>query len=236
MTPTNQPDAAAIASAGGSTMSHTHRSLARVAAPALGVLALISLASCSSDDKEADTTTTTVETSTTTTGGESAATIAFDEEIQRELADVGCYTGADDGIIGPETDAAILAFQSASGLETDGELGPDTEAALTKAVDAGEKVCDGSTTTTTPGTTTTTAAGGGEAPCTATAISAAMGDEALASYVCADGYAAGSVAGTETATFILQSDDGRWVEVTTDPCGTASAGIPAAILEAGCEA
>jgi hypothetical protein len=215
-------------------MLRNHRSMARVIAPALGVLALVSLASCSSDDKKADKTTTTAEASPS--GGESAATVAFDKDVQQELQEVGCYTGGDDGIFGPETDAAIVAFQSASGLETDGEFGPETEAALTKAVDAGEKVCDGSTTTTTPGTTTTTAAGGGEAPCTATAISAAMGDEALASYVCADGYAAGSVAGTETAKFILQSEDGKWVEATTDPCGTASAGIPAAILEAGCEA
>lgn len=212
----------------------THR-MTRVVAPALGVLALISLASCSSDDKKADETTTTVETSTTT-GGESAATVAFDEQIQQELKDVGCYTGADDGIIGPETDAAIVAFQTASGLEVDGELGPETEAALTKAVDAGEKVCDGSTTTTTTGaTTSTTAAGGGEAPCTATAITAALDGEAISSYVCSEGYAAGSVADTD-AKFILQSEDGKWVEMTSDPCGSASAGLPPVILEDGCEA
>jgi len=217
-------------------MFRTHRTMARVIAPALGVLALISLASCSSDDDKADKTTTTVETSTTASGGgESAATVAFDKDVQQELRDVDCYTGADDGIIGPETDAAIVAFQAASGLETDGEFGPETEAALTKAVDAGEKVCGGSTTTTAAGTTTTTTGGGGEAPCTASAISAAMGDEALASYVCADGYAAGSVAGTETAKFILQSENGTWVEMTTDPCGTASAGLPPVILEDGCD-
>lgn len=216
-------------------MLRTHRSMTRVIAPALGVLALISLASCSSDDKKADkTTTTTVETTTTAAGGESAATVAFDEGIQQELKDVGCYTGADDGIIGPETDAAIVAFQTASGLEVDGELGPETEAALTKAVDAGDKVCDGSVTTTTAAGTTTTAANGGEAPCTATAISAALDGEALASYVCADGYAAGSVSGTE-AKFILQSEGGKWVEMTQDPCGTASAGLPPVILEDGCE-
>lgn len=83
--------------------------------------------------------------------------------------------------------------------------------------------------------TTTTTPSGGEAPWTATAVSTALGDEALASYVCADGYAAGSVAGTETATFILESQNGRWVEATTDPCGTASAGLPSVILEAGRE-
>jgi hypothetical protein len=212
-------------------MFRNHR-MARVVAPALGVLALISLASCSSDDKKSDDTTTTVQT-TTTTGGESAATVAFDKDVQQELADVGCYTGADDGIFGPETDAAIVAFQEASGLDPDGEFGPETEAALTKAVDGGEKVCDGSTTTTAAGTTTT-AANGGEAPCTATAITAALDNEAISSYVCSDGYAAGSVADTQ-AKFILQSEDGKWVEMTSDPCGSASAGLPPVILEDGCE-
>lgn len=217
----------------------THRSFTRVIAPALGVLALISLASCSSDDKKSDdTTTTTTEAAavtSTTTGGESAATIAFDKDIQQELKDVGCYTGADDGIIGPETDAAIVAFQTAEGLEVDGEFGPETETALTKAVDEGKTVCDGSVTTTTTAGTTTTAANGGEAPCTATAIAAALDGEAIASYVCADGYAAGSVSGTE-AKFILQSEGGKWVEMTSDPCGSASAGLPPVILEDGCEA
>ncbi|MGN6693197.1 MAG: peptidoglycan-binding domain-containing protein [Aquihabitans sp.] len=215
-------------------MLRTHRPMARVIAPALGVLALISLASCSSDDKSSDKTTTTVETSTTAASGESAATVAFDKDIQQELKDVGCYTGADDGIIGPETDAAIVAFQTAEGLEADGEFGPETEAALTKAVDDGTKVCDGSVTTTTAAGTTTTAANGGEAPCTATAISAALDGEALASYVCSDGYAAGTVADTQ-AKFILQSEDGTWAEMTQDPCGTASAGLPPVILEDGCE-
>jgi hypothetical protein len=215
-------------------MLRTHR-MTRVIAPALGVLALISLASCSSDDKKADDTTTTVQTSTTT-GGESAATIAFDKDVQQELIDVGCYTGADDGIFGPETDAAIVAFQTASGLEADGEFGPETEAALTKAVDAGEKVCDGTTTTTKPdATTTTTAASGGEAPCTATAIAAALDGEAISSYVCSDGYAAGTVTDTE-AKFILESEGGTWAKLTSDPCGAASAGLPDVILEAGCEA
>ena len=217
-------------------MVRTHR-MTRVIAPALGVLALISLASCSSDDKKADKTTTTVveATTSTTTGGESAATVAFDEGIQQELKDVGCYTGADDGIIGPETDAAIIAFQTAAGLEVDGELGPETEAALTKAVDDGTKVCDGATTTTTAAGTTTTVPNGGEAPCTATAITAALDGEAISSYVCADGYAAGSVSGTD-AKYILQSEGGKWVLMADDPCGSASAGLPPVILQDGCEA
>jgi peptidoglycan hydrolase-like protein with peptidoglycan-binding domain len=202
--------------------------------PAIGVLALISLASCSSDDKKADTTTTTTTeaTTSTTSAAESAATIAFDKDIQQELIDVGCYPGAVDGEIGPETDAAIVAFQTASGLTPDGELGPETEAALTKAVDAGTKVC-GTTTTTTAGATTTTAAGGGEAPCTATAITAGLGGAGISSYVCDSGYAAGTLA-NGTDKFILQSENGKWVEMGQDPCGSASAGLPPVILTDGC--
>ena len=44
--------------------------------------------------------------------------------IQQELADVGCYPGAVDGVIGAKTDAAILEFQTAAGLTADGELNP----------------------------------------------------------------------------------------------------------------
>lgn len=218
-------------------MFRTNPRARRVLVPAIGVLALISLASCSSDDKKADeTTTTTTEATTTTAAGESAATIAFDKEIQQELIDVGCFPGAVDGVVGPETDAAIVAFQTASGLTPDGELGPETEAALTKAANAGEKVC-GTTTTTTAaaGTTTTTAAGGGEAPCTATAITAGLGGEGISSYVCDSGYAAGTLA-NGTDKFILQSENGKWVEMGQDPCGSASAGLPPVILTDGCPA
>ncbi len=48
------------------------------------------------------------------------------------------------------------------------------------------------------------------------------------------GRAAGSVADTQ-AKFILQAEGGKWVEMTQDPCGTASAGLPPVILQDGCE-
>lgn len=209
-------------------------------AAALVTLAAVALfaAACSSDDSS-DTTTTAKET-TTTAAAESAATIRFDKTIQQELADVGCHPGAVDGIMGPNTDEAIRAFQEAAGLEVDGELGPETEAALTKDAAEGKQVCGATTTTTAAGktttTTTTSTPANGQAPCTATALLGGLPAEGekIASFQCADGYAAGSL--TDGTKFLLQSEGGKWYAPSQDPCGSASAGIPPAILEAGCPA
>jgi len=73
---------------------------------AVPVLTAGLLASCSSDDDESATTTTPTET----TAAASADTVAFDEMIQQQLRDVGCYDGEVDGIMGPATDAAIVVF------------------------------------------------------------------------------------------------------------------------------
>jgi len=77
-----------------------------------------------------------------------AAGVAVAEAAQEDLATwqvdlnaVGCYTGPVDGTPGPQTEAAIRAFQSASGLSVDGLLGPATESALKDAAAAGETVC-----------------------------------------------------------------------------------------------
>ncbi len=196
----------------------------------------VGLVACSSDDSKDTTTTTAAEETTTTAAAESAesaATIRFDKAIQQELADVGCYPGAVDGIIGAKTDAAILEFQKAAGLTADGELGPKTEEALKEAVAKGEKVCGASTTTTTPGTTTT--ATSGTAPCTATALLKGLPaeGESIGSYVCSEGYAAGTLS-DGTTKFILEDDNGTWVAPSQDPCGSASAGLPPIILEDGC--
>ncbi len=205
---------------------------------AFGLVALVATAgACGSDDTADDTTTTTTEAAgSDTTEKESAATIRFDKAIQEELAAVGCHPGAADGVIGPKTDAAILAFQQADGIKADGELGPETEAALKKAVAEGRTVCGENTSTTTP-QTTTTAASGGTAPCTASALLGGLPDEgeSISSYVCSEGYAAGTLS-DGTTKFILQSDDGKWVALSQDPCGTASAGLPPIILEDGCAA
>ncbi|HWE08363.1 MAG TPA: peptidoglycan-binding domain-containing protein [Solirubrobacteraceae bacterium] len=50
--------------------------------------------------------------------------------VQRDLAQLGYYTGGFDGVYGPETTAAVEAFQSANGLTADGIAGPLTMAKI----------------------------------------------------------------------------------------------------------
>jgi len=222
------------------------KTLAWAAAPVLA-LGLLAGCSSSSDTDTANSSSTTGTsapgTTSTTAGGPSAQTVAFDKTIQQELKEVGCYTGTVDGILGPQSDAAILAFQSASGLETDGELGPETESALSEAVSKKETVCSAtpaSTTTTTAGSgTTSTTTAGGVAPCTATALLAAMpSGTTINSFVCSGDYAAGSNTGSggSPTPFVLESVNGAWSDMSQSPCGTASAGLPPIILETGCKA
>ena len=80
------------------------------------------------------------------------------EQWQTDLNAVGCWSGAVDGEMGPQTEEAIEEFQAAEGLTVDGLLGPATESALTSAVDAGTTVCSTSsdTTATTSGGSDTT--------------------------------------------------------------------------------
>lgn len=195
------------------------------------VAALAGLAACGGGS---DGTTTTASTaSTTVPPNTDEATKVFDEQIQRELQQVGCYRGAIDGILGPASDEAILEFQRAEGLSTDGELGPKTEAALKSAVSAGKQVCSATTTTTTKPATTTTAAPN-DAPCTATALSKGLPAEGekITRFVCAAGWAGGSL--DNGSRFILKAQQGAWYAPAQDPCGSASAGIDPAVLEAGC--
>lgn len=57
---------------------------------------------------------------------------AFDpREVQGRLTELGWYTGAIDGVIGPLTLEAVSAFQSAAGLAVDGRIGSETLDALT---------------------------------------------------------------------------------------------------------
>jgi hypothetical protein len=50
--------------------------------------------------------------------------------LQGCLAALDFHPGAQDGVYGPQTEAAVAAFQAASGLLVDGELGPQTRKAL----------------------------------------------------------------------------------------------------------
>ena len=220
------------------------RALAWAAAP---MLALGLLAGCSSSNETntADTSTTVGSTpgsapGTTSTTIDPEQTAAFDKKIQQQLKDVGCYTGTVDGILGPQSDAAILAFQTASGLEADGELGPETESALATAVSKKETVCKApaSTTTTAASGTTSTTTASSVAPCTATALAMASPEgSTINSFICSGMYAAGTLTGkgaSEPSPFLFESVNGAWSDPSQTPCGTASAGIPPIILETGC--
>jgi peptidoglycan hydrolase-like protein with peptidoglycan-binding domain len=147
-------------------MQRHRRSAVLLVLLAFGVAPLV--AACGDDD---DSASTGPETVTVTTAGTTVSDAA-PEELERWQADlnaVGCYAGAVDGSLGPETENAIREFQSAAGLQVDGLLGPETENALQDAVDAGETVCTGTTTaaatttTTTATTTATTTSAGGSA-------------------------------------------------------------------------
>lgn len=55
-------------------------------------------------------------------------------QLQRVLALAGYDPGGADGILGPKTQAAIEAFQTAVGLQVDGKIGPNTRAKLAAAL------------------------------------------------------------------------------------------------------
>jgi peptidoglycan hydrolase-like protein with peptidoglycan-binding domain len=54
------------------------------------------------------------------------------EHLQRLLKVAGVYPGSIDGVFGPETEAAVRAYQQKAGLPVDGIAGPNTMAALKK--------------------------------------------------------------------------------------------------------
>jgi peptidoglycan hydrolase-like protein with peptidoglycan-binding domain len=73
--------------------------------------------------------TITKPTSTSGTGSTSTGNAQM-AALQQQLSSLGFNPGKVDGIYGPNTRAAIIAFQRASGLTPDGIVGPQTLAAL----------------------------------------------------------------------------------------------------------
>jgi lysozyme len=71
-----------------------------------------------------------------TTTRRSAPPAAEVKAWQQQLATLGYYEGAIDGIDGPLSDAAVRKFQEQAGLTVDGIVGPATRAALVRAVEA----------------------------------------------------------------------------------------------------
>lgn len=120
--------------------------------------ALALVAGACSDDDDSSTETTSASEEGTSVSDASEEDLA---KWQEDLNAVGCWAGAVDGTMGPETEAAIEEYQAAKGLTVDGKLGPQTESALTADVEAGNTVCTSSGTS----TTSTTSGGGGEGEC-----------------------------------------------------------------------
>jgi peptidoglycan hydrolase-like protein with peptidoglycan-binding domain len=145
---------------------------------ALGLLLSFTLvaAACGDDDD-----TSSSDTSSSGSGADPDAVAHTEmsaEELeiwQSDLAAVKCYPGAIDGANGPQTEAAVKAYQSAKGLTVDGLLGPQTEGALKESVAAGETVCT---------TSDEAAASAGSGAATATLSSANYGPITFALGTC----------------------------------------------------
>jgi len=120
------------------------RTAGKVTLATMLALTLGLLAACSSSSNDGSSGTSQGTTAGTATAQNVSTYSASSDQLkkwQTDLNKVGCSAGPVDGIEGGETEAAIRAFQAASGLTVDGLLGPQTEAALTKAAAANKKVC-----------------------------------------------------------------------------------------------
>ncbi|MBI2305842.1 MAG: peptidoglycan-binding protein [Rhodocyclales bacterium] len=60
--------------------------------------------------------------------------------LQQCLADLGLQPGSIDGVFGPQTEAAVAAFQASQGLLVDGEFGPATRKAMKAMKGCGKRL------------------------------------------------------------------------------------------------
>ncbi len=68
--------------------------------------------------------------------------LATTEGVQQALSFLGHDPGAVDGLDGPNTRAALKAFQAAVGIDADGLIGPNSRRALLSELEAAAKKQD----------------------------------------------------------------------------------------------
>ncbi len=198
-------------------------------------VALIVTACGSSSATTTVTVTTNASGGTSTSGGAAspAMTAAAITRLQAGLKSTGCYSGHVDGVSGPATVEALREFQSKTGITADGLVGPNTTAKLLAAVSSGTKVC--ATPAPAPALSTS-------APCTGTALTAALGTNSgktIHHYACAGGYAYAFVStpagpngqGGFAYTQLFATKNGAWVVADR---ATQCSLVPKAIYTPAC--
>jgi Putative peptidoglycan binding domain len=192
------------------------------------VLAVVSACSSSSDSSSSSSTKVTTTTTRAQNPNSKLSATAI-KQLQADLRTVGCFSGVEDGVIGPVTRSGIEDFQRAKGLAVDGQYGAETRAKLTNAAADGATVC-------TATTTTTTAASG--PPCTSAAITAAVPGDTVLDFGCNSGWAwagidTGGADGYE-ATALLKANGAAWKMVDRTTYCVPASNIPPDIYSPGC--
>ncbi len=193
------------------------------------ILAVVATACSSSSDSPSTSSTKATTTTTRVKNPNAKLSAAGIKQLQADLRTVGCFDGAEDGVIGPVTRSGIEDFQKAAGLAIDGQYAAKTRTKLMKAVTARDTVC---TTT----TTTTTAASG--PPCTSAAIGAALPGDTVLDFGCNSGWAwagidTGGADGYE-ATALLKANGATWQNADRATSCVPASNIPPDIYSPGC--
>ena len=164
-----------------------------------------------------------------------ASDTAFFGTVEKwALHTVGCTEDKDGAVVGPETDAAILAFQEGAHLTPTGEYDPATAAALDKATGAKKQVCsspvDPGVAAPAPSPDATAA------PCTATALLSALPPgTVIREYVCASANAAVAMKEAPYAYFLTRSKT-EWTNPipARQHCNNTDVNYPPMVRQLGC--